>query len=186
MSRNIHHNQPYWPLWLRDQETLNFDGAKLRCNAENQGGEGDNSYYVQYFLDWGYVDNLPNHPTRQPGVEGYNPGFKIDWAVDEQGNPANLTHIDFIKVYNGVNQYCGRIGETSTEVAGGIDFHPEAEVPQIQPGDVNDDGVVNISDVNVLIGMILAGTSGIPAADVNNDGSINVSDVNAVIGKILQ
>lgn len=186
MSRNIHHNQPYWPLWLRDQETLNFDGAKLRCNAENQGGEGDNSYYVQYFLDWGYVDNLPNHPTRQPGVEGYNPGFKIDWAVDEQGNPANLTHIDFIKVYNGVNQYCGRIGETSTEVAGGIDFHPEAEVPQIQPGDVNDDGVVNISDVNVLIGMILSGTSGIPAADVNNDGSINVSDVNAVIGKILQ
>ncbi len=186
MSRNIHHMQPYWPLWLQGEDQLTYHGAKLRCNAVDLGGTEGNSYFVQYFFDWGYVDNLPNHPSRQPGVDGFNPGFKIDWAVDEHGNHVNLTHIDFIKVYNGVNQYCGWLGETSTEIAGGIDFHPEAEVPQIQPGDVNDDGVVNISDVNVLIGMILTGTSGIPAADVNNDGSINVSDVNAVIGRILQ
>ena len=186
MSRNLHHMQPYWPLWLQGEEQLTYSGTKLRCNSVDIGNNGGNSYFVQYFFDWGYVDNLPNHPTRQPGVEGFNPGFKIDWAVDEDGNHVNLTHIDFIKVYNAVNQYCGWLGETSTEVAGGIDFHPEAVLEPSLPGDVNDDHVINISDVNVLIGMILSGATGVPAADINGDGSINITDVNGVINMILQ
>ena len=185
MSRNTYHNQPYWPLWLRGEEELTFTGAKLRCNAVDLGGDDGNSYFVQYFFDWGYVDNLPNYSELSPD-DLHSQGFKIDWAVDEDGNPVNLTHIDFIKVYNAVNQYCGWLGETSTEVTGGIDYHPEAVLPQNLPGDVNEDGIVNISDVNVLIGFILVDTVGSPAADVNGDGSVNVSDVNAVISKILQ
>ena len=38
-----------------------------------------------------------------------------------------LRQVDFIKVYTGVCQSCGRIGETSTEVAGARDLHPDAE-----------------------------------------------------------
>ena len=187
MSRNTFHNQPYWPLWLQDQETLTFAGEKLRCNALNQvetSSTGE-AYYVQYFFDWGYVDNLPNNPARisQPGTV-YNPGFKIDWAVDEQGRPANLTHINFIKVYNAMNQYCGWTGETSTEVAAGIDFHPDAPMPQAPKGDLNADGEVNISDINFLIDIVMTG-AGSTAADVNNDGEINVSDINALIDLIL-
>jgi len=185
MSRVQYHMQPYWPLWLQGEETLTFEGAKLRCNAIDLGDNEGNSYFVQYFFDWGYVDNLPNSPTRLPGVDGYNPGFKIDWAVDDQGSHVNLTHIDFIKIYNAVNQYCGWLGETSTEVAGGVDFHPEAEVPQSMPGDVNSDSEVNISDVNALLDFILSGTMS-PVADVNSDGEVNISDVNAVIDLILQ
>ena len=186
MSRNTFHNQPYWPLWLQDEETMSFKGAKLRCNAVDMGGNQGESYYVQYFFDWGYVDNLPNNPARV-ALEGdiYNPGFKIDWAVDEQGNHVNLTHIDFIKVYNGMNQYCGWTGETSTEVAAGIDFHPEAEMPQFPIGDVNHDGEVNIADVNCVIDVILtdAFTMG---SDVNGDGEVNIADVNMIIDCILQ
>lgn len=185
MSRNGFHMQPYWPLWLQDEETLDFAGAKLRCNAEDVGGEDGNAYFVLYNLEWGYVDNLPNHPTRLPGVEGYNPGFKIDWAVDEQGRHVNLTHIDFIKVYNAMNQYCGWIGETSTEVAGGIDFHPDAPMPVVNPADVNNDYEINISDVNALIDLILSGVTSL-SSDVNSDGEINISDVNALMDLILQ
>lgn len=186
MSRNTYHNQPYWPLWLQDEETLSFAGSKLRCNAVDHGNNEGNSYYVQYFFDWGYVDNLPNHPARisQEG-EVYNPGFKIDWAVDEQGRHVNLTHIDFIKVYNAMNQYCGWTGETSTEVAGGIDFHPDAELPVKLPGDVNNDGEVNVSDVNAVVDLILSSGYN-PIGDVNGDGEVNVSDVNALIDLILQ
>jgi hypothetical protein len=186
MSRNTFHNQPYWPLWLQDEETMSFKGAKLRCNAVDVGGNQGNAYYVQYFFDWGYVDNLPNNPARVP-VEGdtYNPGFKIDWAVDEQGNHVNLTHIDFIKVYNAMNQYCGWTGETSTEVAAGVDYHPEAELPHFPDGDVNHDGEVNIGDVNAVIGVILTDVFNI-GADVNEDGEINIADVNRIIGYILQ
>ena len=185
MSRNTYHNQPYWPLWLQDEESMTFSGSKLRCNAANYGDNGGSAYYVLSYFDWGYVDNLPNNPDHLPDVEGYNPGFKIDWAVDEHGNHVNLTHIDFIKVYNAVNQYCGWLGETSTEVAGGMDFHPDAVMPQLRPGDVNSDCEVNISDVNALLDMILSGASS-PVADVNADGEVNISDVNTVIDLILQ
>ena len=185
MSRNVYHMQPYWPLWLRDQETLTFSGSKLRCNAVDLGGNNGRSYFVQYFFDWGYVDNLPNDAYRRAGIDGCNPGFKIDWAVDENGNHVNLTHIDFIKVYNAVNQYCGWMGETSTEVAGGIDFHPDALMPVVNPADVNVDGEINISDVNAVIDLILSGVTGV-SGDVNSDGEINISDVNALIDLILQ
>lgn len=186
MSRNTYHAQPYWPLWLQGEETMTFKGTKLRCNAIDMGANEGNAYYVQYFFDWGYVDNLPNNPARVSQPEGiYNPGFKIDWAVDEQGNHVNLTHIDFIKIYNAMNQYCGWTGETSTEVAAGIDFHPDAELPQPLVGDVNHDGEVNIADVNAVIEEILSGGVA-PNADVNIDGEVNIADVNAVIDVILQ
>ena len=186
MSRNSFHPQPYWPLWLQDEGTMTFTGTKLRCNAVDVGGDDGNAYFVQYNLPWGYADNLPNNPDRQPGVEGFNPGFKIDWAVDGQGRHVSLTHIDFIKVYNAVNQYCGWIGETSTEVAGAVDFHPDATIHVPLTGDVNSDGEVTISDVNAVIDAILMGVGDNLAADVNADGEITISDVNTVIDLILQ
>lgn len=185
MSRNSFHMQPYWPLWLQGEETLTFSGTKMRCNAVDIGGNDGNPYFVQFCFPWGYVDNLPNHPSRQPSVDGYNPGFKIDWAVDEQGRHVNLTHIDFIKVYNAVNQYCGWIGETSTEVAAGIDYHPDAVMPVVIEGDVNGDGEVSVSDINSVIDVILGGAT-LPSADVNGDGEVGVSDVNALIGIIIK
>ena len=185
ISRNDYHFQPYWPLWLQDEETITFSGTKLRCNGLNISEDPHHPYFVEYFFDWGYVDNLPN--LGEDTIHGlHSNGFKIDWAVDEEGNHVNLDYVDFIKVYTGVNQYCGWLGEISTEITGAIDFHPDAVLPQVLPGDVNEDGIVNISDVNVLIAIILAGTSGFPAADVNGDGSVNIADVNAVISKILQ
>ena len=54
----------------------------------------------------------------------------------------------------------------------------------VLPGDVNGDGTVNISDVNVLINMILAGNND-KSGDVNGDGAVNISDVNFTIAVIL-
>ncbi len=53
-----------------------------------------------------------------------------------------------------------------------------------QSGDVNDDGEVNIADVNALIDMILSGNT-LPGGDVNGDSEVNIADVNAVIDYIL-
>ena len=112
---------------------------------------------------------------------------KIQWAVDENGNHVDLPYIDFIKIYSGVNQYCGWLGETSTEIGGGFDFHPDAVLPsQVLLGDLNDDGVVNITDLNILIGMIMSGAAPTPVADLNGDGSLNIADVNVIINIILQ
>ena len=52
-----------------------------------------------------------------------------------------------------------------------------------KPGDVNNDGEVNIADVNAVIDMILSEPE--EKGDVNNDGEVNIADVNAVIDIIL-
>ena len=51
-------------------------------------------------------------------------------------------------------------------------------------GDVNGDGTVNITDVNLVINSILGGTY-IAEADANHDGVVNISDVNQIINIIL-
>ena len=43
--------------------------------------------------------------------------------MDDEGRHVNLEEINFIKVVCGIFQYCGWLGETSTEVAGFQDLH---------------------------------------------------------------
>lgn len=52
-------------------------------------------------------------------------------------------------------------------------------------GDVNNDGEVNIADVNAVINVILGGAGNDTSGDVNADGEINIADVNAIINIIL-
>ena len=56
-------------------------------------------------------------------------------------------------------------------------------------GDVNNDGEINIADINALMDLILGATADECTrwrADVNNDGEIGVADVNALIDIILK
>ena len=52
-------------------------------------------------------------------------------------------------------------------------------------GDVNGDGIVNVSDVIVLVNVILA-TENYENCDINGDGTINVSDVTELVNQILK
>ena len=52
-------------------------------------------------------------------------------------------------------------------------------------GDVNNDGVINIADVNAIINIILGGSGDTTAADVNGDHQVNIADLNVVIDIIL-
>jgi hypothetical protein len=174
--RNFYHNSnPYWPMWIEDT-VLTFRGTKLPNSAiDMSGGKGNN--WFQPFFGEGYVDNLPN---------GLEPGFKIDWAVDEDGNPVELEHIDFIKVYTGQMFYCGWLGETSTEIGGAEDLHPDA-VPVLM-GDVNMDHVVDIGDVTDLISNVLGNPVepfNAAAANLNGDATIDIGDVTDLINKVL-
>lgn len=114
IDRNEWHTQDsYYPMWLKS-DSISFTGTRLANNGKNEGTETQ-PYYVLYIYDYGYADNQPNDSALSK--------IDIDWAVDADGNAANLDGIDFVKVYTGVNQKCGWLGETSTEVAGAVDLH---------------------------------------------------------------
>ena len=114
IPKNKYHNQNYYPNWIEEDEMV-FVGTCLPNNAVDESLEKDGSYWVLYAYAWGYADNFPNEDDRS--------GFKIEWAVDKDGNPVHLPGIDFVKVYTGLNQCAGWLGETSTEVMGINDLH---------------------------------------------------------------
>ena len=107
----------------------------------------------------------------------------MGWAIDDDGNPVKLASIDFVKVYTAMNQWCGWVGETSTEVAGAIDLHPDAEVPEPQGivGDVNGDGEVTATDVAMIVNILAGLEPRIDAADVNGDNEVSATDIAMVV-----
>lgn len=119
IDRLSFHKQDYWPLWV-DASTLTFDGIRLPDNSENQGTESE-PYYVLTAFDYGYADNQPN----LDGNGNYNEGAKIDidWAIDRDGNAVHLPGVDFVRIYTGINQFNGWIGECSTEVGRVMNAH---------------------------------------------------------------
>lgn len=116
VMKNIYHKQDYFPCWLED--SISFTGTCLPKNAVDESGKGN--YWVLYAFDWGYVDNHPNDSINKIS-------FDIDWAVDANGTPVHLPCIDFVRVYTAENQYCGWIGETSTELSRAEDLHIEED-----------------------------------------------------------
>ncbi len=124
VAKNIFHSQSYWPQWT-DAATLSFTGSRLAPNATDTSGIG--RYYILYAYDWGYVDN---HPNEHAALNS----FDISRAVDAAGRPVELPGADFVRVYTALNQYCGWLGETSTELSRACDLHidlPGVPLPEI-------------------------------------------------------
>jgi thiol-disulfide isomerase/thioredoxin len=59
-----------------------------------------------------------------------------------------------------------------------------ANLPEINPGDVNDDGIIDICDLIAMIDCILSGTS-MPNADVNGDEVVDIHDLMWIIDWII-
>lgn len=110
--KNSFHNQPYFPQWFEGDE-LTFKGTCLPQNGIDESGQGN--YFVLYKFNYGYADNENN--TKDDSA------IDIDWAVNSKGQKVNLPGVDFIKIYCGVNQENGWLGECSTEVSGVEDLH---------------------------------------------------------------
>lgn len=111
-TQNTFHNQSYYPLWI-SEASYTLKGTKIKDNFYDQSGTGN--YWVGKSFDFGYADNAPNND------EGSN--IDISWAVDKNGKYIKLPGIDFIKIYTGINQEAGWLGEVSTEVSGAYDLY---------------------------------------------------------------
>ena len=110
--KNQSHAQPYFPQWIKGDK-LTFRGTRLPQNGYDQSGVG--TYYMLYKFRYGYADNELN--------DRKDSAIDIDWAVDKKGRKVHLPGVDFIKIYTGVNQENGWLGECSTEISGVNDLH---------------------------------------------------------------
>lgn len=111
-AKNQFHSQPYFPLWAKGDK-ITFKGTCLPQNGMDESGQG--SYYVLYKFLYGYADNETN--TKEEAA------IDIDWAINDKGQKVNLPGVDFIKIYTGVNQENGWLGECSTEITNVEDLH---------------------------------------------------------------
>ena len=94
--------------------TLQFKGVRLM--------PASNSTTPDDFL-FGYADCHINGTASGEQVNPYTTGrsaggdpIDISWAVDENGKPVSLTAIRYVRVYTGVQQMNGIMGESSTEI----------------------------------------------------------------------
>ena len=113
VKKNSFHTQNYFPMWLKDS-TLTFYGSCLPDNAYDANSDG--TLWTLTFYGQGYADCNPNDSVDLNS-------FDISWAVTEDGTPIYLPCADFVRVYTGMNQECGWIGETSTEISHARDLH---------------------------------------------------------------
>lgn len=107
------HTQSYWPLW-RDEGALSFTGTRLPGNAIDTDGSG--TAWFLFAFDHGYADSYTN-------TDAEKNSFDISDAIDANGESVALPGIDFVRVYTGVLQQCGWLGETSTEISMARDLH---------------------------------------------------------------
>lgn len=110
--KNAFHEQCYYPLWAKGDK-ITFKGTCLPQNGIDESGQGTN--YVQYKFRYGYADNELNAKDES--------AIDIEWAINSKGQRVSLPGVDFIKIYTGINQECGWLGECSTEITGVEDLH---------------------------------------------------------------
>ena len=101
--------------------------ATLTMRGVRLFSEG-NSYAPDKFL-FGYADCHPNGLLTTEQVNPYTTGrtsnsnsngdpMDLSWAVDANGKPVSLDSVRYVRVYTGVQQMNGAMGESSTEILG--------------------------------------------------------------------
>ncbi len=158
---------------LIDDSPIFKDGAEDSGEIANVAQINSDGEYIY----WSYIapsddskairNSVPldvNNPLHHSGIK----------CLRAKANEDGTMPTEVMFAVEGVESY-GVCGATYVEPGPG----PEPIV-----GDVNNDGEVNIADVNAVIKMILNGTNE-KTGDVNNDGEVNIADVNAIIKIIL-
>ncbi|MCT4604299.1 MAG: T9SS type A sorting domain-containing protein [Marinifilum sp.] len=132
-----YHGQEHYPMAVNfpdvDQDEYTLQGTRLKSKTA-QG-----MVWVNDGFDYGYADNkiinrraskdIPDNPYTLDVLEGCGgDAFDISWAVDADQQEIYLDQVDFVKVYTGVAQNAGAIGENSPEISGVAVVKPDPSI----------------------------------------------------------
>ena len=127
LLHNGYHTQSYYPsndLYPDyPQDSVTFTGTLLPTKSYE---DPDLGYWVNPEFAYGYADNKevkwseklnqPDNPETEEteGVGG--DAFKLEWAINAQGQRVTIDTVHFIKIYSGVQFENLRLGDISTEI----------------------------------------------------------------------
>ena len=129
---NQYGSSNFYPLananidYSKFEDSIVFEGERLRPTLGPGPYAGYNANDISALGWWGYTDSYSTGfgPLQMDNykMNGYN-SVDISWARDKNGSKANLTYIDFVKVYTGQLESDAIMGEVSTEFKGARDLH---------------------------------------------------------------
>ena len=139
---------------------------------------------VKILIENAYGDRI----TVEYPVANDNGEVVLDVPVTDICDATDLGNFPLHLLYYYITYESLTVGEQYSLKIPGMEL-VYASMPQDDPqplvGDLNDDGELNIDDVNEVIDMILSGNQEL-TGDVNGDGEVNIADVNALLNLILQ
>ena len=186
-----------------------------KCNVAAPGADtkADGTHSVQMKLPSQFTTSATYYDAYQISAKVFNPGsatikLAMQYSTDDGASwiPVKVMGETTQSVKGGVTvtlfwpvsiskneavKYRLAMTGGSKTVASYIDnftiYYTDKGKAETTPGDVNGDGIVNVSDVTALINRILGDSSfSDEVCDINADGEVNVSDVTALINSILQ
>ena len=186
-----------------------------KCNVAAPGADtkADGTHSVQMKLPSQFTTSATYYDAYQLSAKVFNPGsatikLAMQYSTDDGASwiPVKVMGETTQSVKGGVTvtlfwpvsiskneavKYRLAMTGGSKTVASYIDnftiYYTDKGKAETTPGDVNGDGIVNVSDVTALINRILGDSSfSDEVCDINADGEVNVSDVTALINSILQ
>ena len=154
----------------------------------------DMTIYAQLKIDDAVVSDYSNYEVAAfigdecRGVAEIQTKENSTWLyIRVRSASASGEKISF-KLFDKTEGKIKRIAETGDFESQGLEGMPSSPFDltsaKYTPGDVNDDGSINIADVTSILSIMAGNQSDSlirEAADVNDDGAINVADVTSVL-----
>ncbi len=109
-------------------------------------------------------------------------------SITDDSTPATILNMD---ARGNITGNAGYLGKPVTEIVvnqdGSISFWYMKETHNYKQGDTNHDGIVNISDVTILIDYLLDASNNCCTicGDMNKDNQVNISDATSLIDLLL-
>ena len=157
----------------------------------------DMTVYAQLKIDDAVVSDYSNYEVAAfvgdecRGVAEIQTKENSTWLyIRVRSASASGEKISF-KLFDKTEGKIKRIAETVDFESQGLEGMPSSPFDltsaKYTPGDVNDDGSINIADVTSILSIMAGNQSDSlirEAADVNDDGAINVADVTSVLSSM--
>ncbi len=135
-----------------------------------------------------YNDNLVVRLYRKTSSSGGTLAHLLNCPITLASGESTTVNFSFDDLQPGESYFANFSyynGTTLTRITGSTGFYTVPDTPTTITGDINGDGIVDITDVNMVINMVLGKVTATTAADLDGSGTVDITDVNQAINIVL-